>query len=298
MRVTSERGSFLPQPDIDAPTCRLGLIGAGIAQSKSPTLHETEAAAQGISCRYELIDLELCGGGDRLADLLDEAESQGFSGLNITLPCKQSVIPLLHTLSPEAQAIGAVNTIRFHGGRRIGYNTDASGFGESFRRSMQGVALARVLQLGAGGAGAATAFTLLELGAQQLTIVDVAHERAQALVDSLALRFAGRDVRACHAFEPAIAQVDGIVNATPLGTRKYPGSAIPLNLLRPELWVAEVVYSPLETALLKAARAIGCLTLDGASMLVFQAARAFELFTGHTADVERMLQHFNRLSTD
>jgi shikimate dehydrogenase len=289
--------TFLSQTTDDGRTCRLGLIGAGIAQSKSPALHETEAKAQGIPCRYELIDLDRLGiGVDRLPDLLDEAESLGFSGLNITVPCKQAVIPLLHELSAEAQAIGAVNTVRFHAGRRIGYNTDAKGFGESFRRGLQGVPLDRVLQVGAGGAGAATAFTLLELGVRQLTISDVVHARAQSLADSLALRFAQQDICASKIPEAAIAMSDGIVNATPFGTSKYPGSALPLSLLRPDLWVAEIVYAPLETELLRAARAMGCRTLDGASMLVFQAARAFEIFTGHPANVERMLQHFSRLS--
>lgn len=297
MILDHSHNAFLGQTADDGRICRLGLIGACIAQSKSPALHEAEAKAQGIRCRYELIDLDRLGVGvDRLPGLLDEAESLGFSGLNITVPCKQAVIPLLHELSPEAQAIGAVNTVRFHAGRRIGYNTDAKGFGESFRRGLQGVALDRVLQFGAGGAGAATAFALLELGVRQLTISDVIHERAQFLADSLALRFAQRDIRSSKTPEAAIAMSNGIVNATPFGTSKYPGSAMPISLLRPDLWIAEIVYSPLETELLRAARAMGCRTLDGASMLVFQAARAFELFTGHTADTERMLRHFSQLS--
>lgn len=289
--------TFLDHPADDERICRLGLIGASIAQSKSPALHEAEAKAQGIRCSYDLIDLDRLGVGlERLPDLLDEAESLGFSGLNITVPCKQAVIPLLHELSPEAQAIGAVNTVRFHAGRRIGYNTDAKGFGESFRRNLQNVPLDQVLQFGAGGAGAATAFTLLELGVRQLTISDIIQERAEFLADSLARRFAQRDIRCSKTPEAAIAMSNGIVNATPFGTNKYPGSAIPLGLLRPDLWIAEIVYFPLETELLRTARAMGCHTVDGASMLVFQAARAFEIFTGHAADTERMLRHFSQLS--
>jgi shikimate dehydrogenase len=299
MILERSHNTFLSQTAADGRTCRLGLIGAGIAQSKSPALHETEAKAQGIRCRYELIDLDQLGVGvNRLPDLLDEAEILGFSGLNITAPCKQAVIPLLHELSPEVQAIGAVNTVRFHAGHRIGYNTDAKGFCESFRRGLQGVPLDRVLQFGAGGAGAATAFTLLELGVRQLTISDVIHERAQSLADSLALRFTQRDVRSSKTPEAAITTSNGVVNASPSGTSKYPGSAMPLSQLHPDLWIAEIVYAPLETELLRAARAMGCRTQDGASMLVFQAARAFELFTGHTADIERMLRHFSRLSAN
>jgi shikimate dehydrogenase len=280
----------------DAP-CLLGLIGGGILRSKSQVLHETEAAAQGIRCKYELIDLDERGvGPDKLEDLLNEAERQGFAGLNITHPCKQAVIPLLHELSPEAQAIGAVNTIRFHAHRRIGYNTDAWGFAEGFRRGLGGVSVARVVQVGAGGAGAATAFALLELGARQLIIVDVDHNRARSLAASLALRFGDRDIRASRALEDVMAPADGVVNSTPVGMTKHPGSAVPVGLLRPSQWVAEVVYVPLETELLRAARKLGCRTLDGGKMVVFQAARAFEIFTGRVVDTERMLLHFEKIS--
>jgi shikimate dehydrogenase len=260
-------------------------------------LHETEAAAQGIRCTYELIDLDERGIGlDKLEDLLNEAERQGFAGLNITHPCKQAVIPLLHELSPEAQAIGAVNTIRFHAHRRIGYNTDAWGFAEGFRRGMGGVSVERVVQVGAGGAGAAIGFALLELGARQLNIVDVNHDRARSLAASLALRFGDRDVQAGRTLQDVMACADGVVNSTPVGMAKHPGSAVPLSLLRPDQWVADIVYVPLETELLRAARKIGCRTLDGGKMVVFQAARAFEIFTGHVVDTERMLLHFEKIS--
>jgi shikimate dehydrogenase len=277
--------------------CFLGLIGEGILRSKSRELHETEAAAQGIRCKYELIDLDERGIGlDGLADLLNEAERKGFAGLNITHPCKQAVIPLLHELSPEAQAIGAVNTIRFHAHRRIGYNTDAWGFAEGFRRGMGGVSVERVVQVGAGGAGAAIGFALLELGARQLNIVDVNHDRARSLAASLALRFGDRDVQVGRTLQDVMACADGVVNSTPVGMAKHPGSAVPLSLLRPDQWVADIVYVPLETELLRAARKIGCRTLDGGKMVVFQAARAFEIFTGHVVDTERMLLHFEKIS--
>jgi shikimate dehydrogenase len=293
---TSDRNLGPADGARDAP-CLLGLIGRGILRSKSRALHETEAAAHGIRCTYELIDLDERGIGlDRLADLLNEAERKGFAGLNITHPCKQAVIPLLHELSPEAQAIGAVNTVRFHAHRRMGYNTDAWGFGEGFRRGLGGVSVERVVQVGAGGAGAATGFALLELGARQLIIVDVDYGRARSLAASLALRFGDRDVQAGRALEDVMAAADGVVNSTPVGMAQHPGSAVPFGLLRPEQWVADVVYVPLETELLRAARRIGCRTLDGGKMVVFQAARAFEIFTGHVVDTERMLHHFEKIS--
>ena len=281
-----------------APVCRLGLIGRGIQRSKSPALHEAEARAQGFTCTYELLDLEKLGFGlERLPDLLRQASEQGFAGLNITHPCKQAVIPLLDELSPEAQSVGAVNTVHFHAGRRIGYNTDAWGFSESFRRGLSGASVAQVVQVGAGGAGAATGFSLLELGARALVIVDLDEVRGARLAANLARRFADREVRAGRDLAAELAGANGIVNCTPIGMPAHPGSAVPAALLRPDLWVADIVYTPLETQLLRDAAHAGCRTLNGGRMAVFQAARAFEIFTGRVADAERMLRHFNELAS-
>lgn len=282
--------------DGSAPVCLLGLIGSGIQASKSPALHETEAAAQGFRCRYELLDLDRLGVGiEHLPVLLAEAEHRGFAGLNITYPCKQAVIPFLHELSPHALTIGAVNTVHFTGGRRIGHNTDAWGFAESFRQDMQGAAVDTVVQVGAGGAGAATAFALLELGARRLRLFDIEFARAQALGATLASRFPDRDIRPWRRLEEAVSGADGIVNATPMGMARHPGSAVPAPLLSPAIWVADIVYFPLDTELLRLARAAGCRTLNGGGMAVYQAVRAFEIFTGRAADAARMRRHFERM---
>jgi shikimate dehydrogenase len=287
-----------PQASIrqSAPQVRLGLIGGAIGRSKSPLIHEAEAAAQGLRCTYELIDLDARNVGvDALEGLLAEVERKGFAGVNVTYPCKQAVIPLLHELSDEARAIGAVNTVRLVGGRRIGYNTDAFGFAESVRLGLRGASLENVTQIGAGGAGAAVAYALLGLGATQLTIVDIETGRASALASTLMQRFPERQVIASNDLEGAVATAHGVVNATPIGMAKHPGSAIPQHLLRTSMWVADVVYFPMETELLRDARALGCRTLDGGGMVVFQAARAFEIFTGLTADRDRMRQHFDQI---
>jgi shikimate dehydrogenase len=289
-------GGLQPQGASGVPLCRLGLIGYGIQRSKSPALHEAEARAQGFACSYELIDLETLGVGvERLPELLQRASEQGFAGLNITHPCKQAVIPLLDELSPEAQSIGAVNTVHFHAGRRIGYNTDAWGFSESFRRGLRGASVARVVQIGAGGAGAATGFSLLELGARVLIVVDLDEMRGRRLATNLARRFTDREVRAGRDLASEVSEANGIVNCTPIGMRAHPGSAVPTALLRADLWVADIVYTPLETQLLRDATHAGCRTLNGGRMAVFQAARAFEIFTGRVADAERMLRHFGQL---
>lgn len=262
-------------------------------------MHRAEAAAQGFELAYELLDLDQRGSSDdALPHLLAEAQSSGFAGLNITYPCKQAVIPLLDELSEEAQTIGAVNTVQFRDGRRIGYNTDASGFEESFRRGMAGAALGTVVQFGGGGAGAATAFALLRLGVRRLILLDVALEKAQALASMLEQHFKHCEVRTERNIEAALRDADGVLNATPVGMAKHPGTVVPAHLLRPVLWVADIVYFPFETQLLRDARQAGCRTLDGGGMATFQAARAFQIFTGRVADSERMRRQFALMASD
>lgn len=274
-----------------------GLIGAGIQASRTPALHEEEGDAQGLRYLYRLIDLEpLHLDLNALPDLLRAAELMHFNGLNITYPCKQAILPLLDDLSDEARGIGAVNTVVFKNGKRIGHNTDCMGFAEGFRRNLHDVARRHVVQMGAGGAGAAVSHALLAEGVEHLSIFDVDASRARDLVDNLAQRFGpGRAQVGTH-LENAMAEADGLVNTTPMGMTKLPGTPVPAALLRTELWVAEIVYFPLETELLRDARALGCRTLDGGNMAVFQAVKAFELFCGQVPDADRMLAHFQSMN--
>ncbi|KPU51937.1 shikimate dehydrogenase substrate binding domain protein [Pseudomonas fluorescens] len=274
-----------------------GLIGAGIQASRTPALHEREGDAQGMRYLYRLIDLDsLKLDSNALPDLLMAAERMNFTGLNITFPCKQAIIPLLDELSPEARSIGAVNTVVLKGGKRIGHNTDCLGFAEGFRRGLKDVAVERVVQMGAGGAGAAVAHALLSEGVQRLSIFDVDTRRAQDLADNLNQHFGVGRAIAGYDLPSALAEADGLVNTTPMGMKKLPGTPVPVELLRAELWVAEIVYFPLETELLRNARALGCRTLDGGNMAVFQAVKAFELFSGVVPDAQRMLAHFQSMN--
>jgi shikimate dehydrogenase len=280
----------------DQPAVLAGLIGAGIQSSLTPIMHEREGAEQGLRYIYKKIDLDQIGvGAEALPDLLLAAERMGFNGLNITYPCKQAIIPLLHELSDDARALGAVNTVVLKDGRRIGHNTDWWGFAESFRRGLSDAKRDAVVQLGAGGAGAAVAHAALTLGTGTLTVFDVDADRAAGLAADLSERFgagravAGRDLAA------TVSKADGLIHATPTGMAKLPGLPLPAELLHPSLWVAEIVYFPLETELLKQARSLGCRTLYGGGMAVFQAVEAFRLFTGITPDAERMLKHFTSL---
>jgi shikimate dehydrogenase len=272
---------------------KLGLIGTGIQASRTPAMHEREASEHGLLCKYRLIDLETLGlAADALPDLVEDAEQSGFSGLNITHPCKQSILPLLTDISEDAGTIGAVNTVVFSDGKRFGHNTDWLGFREGFLRGLRGVSLKRVVQLGAGGGGAATAYALMKMGAGHLELVDPDRHRCQALVDRYCAAFGPGRISVATDIEASLAGADGLVHASPTGMNSHPGLPLPRALLHSSLWVAEIVYFPLETELLRAARAAGCRTLDGSGMAVHQAIQAFRLFTGLEADPERMHQHF------
>jgi shikimate dehydrogenase len=267
----------------------VGLIGSGIGASFSPALHEREAALLGFDYEYRLLDLdELERPPEDVGALVRDAQREGLRGLNVTHPCKQLVLDALDELSEEAAALGAVNTVVFDDGRRIGHNTDASGFREAFERRLPGARTGHVVLVGAGGAGAAVGHAILAAGAEQLSVVDVERERAEALAEALGPRAAAADL-------DALAAADGLIHASPTGMDAHPGSAVPVELLDPRHWVAEVVYMPLETQLLADARERGCRTLDGAAMVALQAAGSLELFTGARPDRERMLEHVDEL---
>ncbi|MCW2242592.1 shikimate dehydrogenase [Azospirillum canadense] len=279
--------------DAAKPAVLAGLIGSGIQASRTPSMHEREGAEQGLRYIYKLIDLEaLRLPAEALPELLAAAERLGFDGLNITHPCKQAIIPLLDALSDDARALGAVNTVVLKDGRKVGHNTDWWGFAESFRRGLPDVRRDRVVQLGAGGAGAAVAHAALTLGTGQLTLFDVDRTRAESLAAELSARFGNGRAVAGGDLARAMGAADGLIHATPTGMAKYPGLPLPRDLLRPALWVAEIVYFPLETELLRVARSLGCRTMDGGGMAVFQAVEAFRLFTGVAPDAARMLRHF------
>jgi shikimate dehydrogenase len=275
---------------------RSGLIGRDILASRSPWLHEQEARALGLTLSYELFDFKaLSLPGDELGPLLRRLSSQGFCGVNITHPFKQAVMPLLDELDDSAAFVGAVNTVEIREGKLIGYNTDMAGFRDSFARDLPGAALSRVLQLGAGGAGAAVGGALLSLGTRRLEIADVRRDRAETLAERLRQRFQQADVEAVSLESIETSAIDGVVNATPIGMAAHPGSPLGARHLRPELWVVDIIYFPLETELLRQARSVGCRVLNGSGMVVAQAAMAFEIMTGHSADQGRMMRSFHQM---
>jgi shikimate dehydrogenase len=275
-------------------TVRVGLLGREILASRSPWLHEQEARAQGFALTYELFDFSARGLRDEdLPDVLQRVEREGFAGVNVTYPFKQRVLSLLTVLSPGAERVGAVNTVRFASAARTGFNTDVTGFAEAVRTGLAGASIGSVAQAGAGGGGSATAAALLELGTRRVAIVDPDAVRADGLVARLRAAFPDREIIRAYDWPEALRGADGVVNATPMGMAKKPGMAVPAAHIEPRHWVADIVYFPLETELLRVARARGCRVLDGSAMAVGQAADAFEIFTGYRPDRRRMLASFH-----
>lgn len=271
----------------------LGLIGSGIQRSLSPALQEEEGRHHGLRLHYQVIDFDDPG---FLPQLMRAVRVMGFAGLNVTYPYKQAVMPLLDSLSEEARAIGAVNTVVREGDRLVGHNTDGPGWSWGFGRALPGADLSRVVLLGAGGAGSACAHAVLRLGAARLVVVDRDAARASALVSRLNANFAGARARAEANAAAALEGASGLIHATPTGMAHSPGVPLAEALLRPSMWLSEIVYVPLETPLLKAARRLGCPTADGGHMNVGQAVGGFRIFTGLEADAARMEAHFRRLA--
>lgn len=270
----------------------VGLLGRGISRSRSPRMHESEGRRLGSTCTYVLLDFDRLALADSdIGRVLDAAESGGFAGLNVTHPFKQTVIGHLTDLAPEAEAIGAVNTVVFRDRRRIGHNTDAWGFAESLRQDLAGAPLEKVVLFGAGGAGAAVGYALLESGTGALDVYDADDGRATRLAAALTRRF-GRMVVAVTDPVSAVRRAEGAINATPVGMDKYPGTPFDPDLLRPNQWVADIIYFPADTTLLQRARTLGCRTMGGRGMAIFQAVKAFELFTGLAPDPVAMARHF------
>jgi shikimate dehydrogenase len=258
--------------------CLTGLIGAPIAHSASPAMHERAAAALGIRCHYQLIEV---AGADRdeLRLLLEGVRRLGFAGVNVTFPYKEAVGDLLDELSPGAAAIGAVNTVVVRDRRLFGHNTDSTGFASAAHDLVAASGGGAVAVIGTGGVGKAIAFALAGLGVGEIRLFDVDRAKAASLASGLAGDAAAT---VADSVEEAIRGAVGLVNATPIGMLPNRASPVPERLLHDGLWVADAVYTPLWTPLLRAAQARGARVMTGRDLAIFQAADAFELFTGLT----------------
>jgi shikimate dehydrogenase len=283
---TARRERTLPDEEIMSPAARplapadrrflTGLIGAPIAHSASPAMHERAAEALGAHCHYQLIEV---AGADReeLRRLLDGVRRLGFAGVNVTFPYKEAVVSLLDELSPGAQAIGAVNTVAVREGRLIGYNTDTTGFARAITELVHDPAQSIVAVIGAGGVGRAITFALAGIGVAEIRIFDTDRAKATQLAGQIGKR--GK-TSVVGSVEDAVRGATGVVNGSPVGMLPNRGTPVPDALLHKGLWVADAVYTPLWTPLLNAAKAEGAEVMTGRELAIYQAADAFELFTG------------------
>jgi len=263
-------------PSSDRKRFLTGLIGAPIAQSASPAMHQRAADALGVRCHYQLIEV---AGTDAagLRALLEGVKNLGFAGVNVTFPYKEAVVPLLDELSDGARAIGAVNTIVVRQGKLIGHNTDTSGFERAIENLVTTSGRGPGALIGAGGVGKAIAFALANLAVSELSIFDSDSAKAERLAAQLQGRLA---VRTAASVADAMQRAVGVINGTPVGMLPDRNSPIPAALLHRDVWVADAVYSPLWTPLLIAAKASGAEVMTGRELAIYQAADAFELFTG------------------
>lgn len=273
----------------DSQTRLLGLIGDPVEHSLSPRLHSFLLGRAGLNYSYLAFRVPR----ESLAAALEGMRALGIRGLNVTIPHKEAVVPLLDGLSPGAEAVGAVNTIVNLRGRLIGHNTDIEGFLAPL--AVRGIAVRgkKAVVVGAGGAAAAVAYALLAAGAE-VAIANRTPERARALARRLS-RAGAAEAAGTEALPALLPQADILVNATPVGmwprTDEIP---VPPELIHEGLLVYDLVYVPSETRLLAEARARGAEAIGGLEMLVRQGVRALELWTGHRfgeEDVRAALAH-------
>lgn len=274
-------------PVLTSETAVMAVIGDPIRHSKSPLMHNAALAASecdGVYTAFHVLPEQL---GEAIAGM----RALGIRGMNVTIPHKENVIAHLDQIDNHARMIGAVNTIVNDNGTLIGYNTDGPGYVRSLIEET-GIDLeeARVLLIGAGGAARGLAYALLHGGVKQLVIANRTADRAERIVDELH-SIGNIEATALIDGIPQVKpdQVDVIINTTSLGMHpNVEEMSVQASYLMPHMIVSDIIYNPLETKLLAAAKAVGARTHSGLGMFVYQGAIAFELWTGKKAPTEVM----------
>lgn len=266
----------------------LAIIGHPIGHSLSPLMHNTALHALGLDYDYRPIDIEPSQLKQGIQDLI----TQGIVGFNVTIPHKQSVIPFLHEISDEARTIGAVNTIVVRDGRLHGYNTDVYGVSKSLEPHAARLEGKNVVILGAGGAARAVLFCLLnQFKPAGISLATRSIERGKELAGSFGQK---HSITVLSLPDPSLHQLvteaTFVVNATPAGmTPNVSASPLPTTIaFHRDQIVFDLIYTPMQTTLLKIAAAHGATTIDGLEMFLHQGAKAFELFTGKTMPLDEI----------
>ncbi len=268
-----------------------GLFGYPVEHSLSPEMHNAAFNKLGLDYTYLPFEVK----PERLKEAVMGIKGLNLRGVNLTIPHKEEVIPYLDQVSKEARLIGAVNTIKNKDGKLIGYNTDGQGFITSLKEEANFIARDKnILIIGAGGAAKAIAFQLALEGANSLYISNRTISRAEELVLTIESKLNEIKVDPVpledRKLEMIIGQIDLVIDTTPVGM--YPKvdvkPVINPKLLHDDLIVTDIVYNPVETSLLRSAKAVGAKTVSGLGMLLYQGVLAFEIWTGRKAPVEIM----------
>ena len=276
---------------------RVALVGHGIGPSLTPAMHEREARLLGLGYTYDTVDL-IDDPDIDLGEELDRLEGAGYAAVNVTHPFKREVLAHVDDRSDMVDRIGSANLVLLGPGHRCAHNTDCTGFRGGLEAFLGDHPRGRVLQVGAGGAGLATAYSLLTMGFEEVVVHDLVPAAAEELVDRFSnlgpgrIRASGGDIGRWLTGSSA---AEGVVHVTPMGMAQHPGVAFEPELMVPTSWLAEVVYRPLETELVRRARAHGVRVLDGGAMAVGQAADSLRLITDREPDRGRMHRHFHEL---
>lgn len=279
---------------ISGKTRLLGLIGTPVEHSKSPAMYNYCFKKFGLDWAYLAFDVPR----EKVGEAIQAIRTLNLRGANVTMPCKNAVIPYLDELSPAAQAIQAVNTIVNENGRLIGHNTDGCGYTQNLRRSGTDVCGKKIVLLGGGGAASAIAIQAALEGAKEIAVFNLkdafwpqVEQRLEAIDQAVSgCRISLRDLEDKGALKVAIDRCDILSNATRVGMAPYEDQSniTDLSWLRPDLVVTDVVYAPPATKMLREAQAAGCKTCDGLGMLLCQGAEAFRLYSGLEMPVEEI----------
>lgn len=272
----------------------LGLIGTPVEHSKSPAMYNLCFQEFGLDWAYLAFDVPAERAGEAVAAI----RTLHMRGANVTMPCKNAVIPFLDELTPAARAIQAVNTIVNEGGVLVGHNTDGCGYTQNLRRNGIEVEGKKIVLLGGGGAASAIAIQAALEGAAEIAVFnlrDAFWPRVEQGLKAIAQAAPGcaislRDLEDRAALKAAIDRCDILSNATRVGMAPYEDQSniTDGSWYRPDLVVTDVVYAPPETKMLREARAAGCKTCDGLGMLLCQGAEAFRLYSGLEMPVEEI----------
>jgi shikimate dehydrogenase len=267
---------------------KLGLIGVGIEKSRSPELHLLAGHLCGIDITYDLLPLE-SPEQERFDKTFSECMAQGYCAVNVTHPFKERAAEVVNIESEQVQKIGAVNTVRFSSEiEPQGFNTDYTGFKRTFESRFPGQPPGKVAIVGAGGVGRAIAFGLLDLHAEEIRLFDQEAAKSESLAIALRTQ-TDSPILICRTLEEAVIEVDGIINATPIGMHNHPGTPIPRFLIEAQSWVFDAVYTPVETHFFLDSMDAGLEILSGYELFFYQGVEAFEIFSGVRVDESLLL---------